>query len=137
MEDDEHRGVILRAVCETHTRLWHHVAPIPARTQGESQMEHIFSVPKGSSPGVHGLGQVSLMKEGLQSWTQMWGELRRPLLSTRRIGGLDSDSHGRSVRLGELWGGGWHGSHQPSGKCEEQMLWLSDERLLALWKIAE
>lgn len=65
------------------------------------------------------------------------GRAAEVLTKARRVGGLDSDSHGRSVRLGELWGGGWHGSYQPSGKCEEQMLWLSDERLLALWKIAE
>lgn len=80
MEDDEHGGVIGKAVCETHTWLWRPVAPIPARTQGESQREHIFSVSEGPSPGAHGFGQVSLVKEGLQSWTQMWGELRRPLL---------------------------------------------------------
>lgn len=54
MEDDERGGVIGSPV-----------APIPARTQGESQMgkEHIFSVPEGPSPGAHGLGQASLMKE--------------------------------------------------------------------------
>lgn len=65
MEDDEHGGVIGRAVCETHTWLWRPVAPIPARTKGESQMgkEHIFSVPEGPSTGAHGLGEVSLMKE--------------------------------------------------------------------------